>query len=96
MLYQLTWQAKTRTGWGKKHFVIGEIGPIHACYTAMIMTHTKPSTDTTMQGFRAVVTAVTAAGESPKNIVYEWGPGASSMTRSDADADQDNCHTDEK
>ena len=93
MLYQLTWQAKTRTGWGKKQFVIGGIGPIHSCYTAMITSNTRPPTDSTVQAFRAVVTAITAAGDTPKNIVYEWGPGAASMTSGAIGDTRDNCHT---
>jgi hypothetical protein len=79
MLYQLTWQTKTKSGWGHKQFVIGGIGPVHACYSSLITTHSQPPKDPRGESFRAVVTAITAAGDSPKSVVYEWGPGALSM-----------------
>lgn len=75
MLYKLTWQTKVFDEWGDPQFVIGDIGPVHRCYDALIMAYiTRDMVGGGPVPLRAVVTAVQAETDNSRgNVVYEWG-----------------------
>jgi hypothetical protein len=74
MLYKLTWQTKVFDDWGDPQFVIGDIGPIHRCYNALIVTHYQEfEGERVSDTLRAVVTAIQPDTTNDRgNVVYEW------------------------
>ena len=88
MLYKLTWQTKDLDGWCTPQFVVGDIGPIHKCYNALIRAYRLPWSSPSnlcddAVPLRAVVTAIQAETDNGRgSIVYEWGwPGKEEVAK---------------
>ena len=74
MMYKLTWQTKVFDEWGDPQFVIGDIGPVHKCYNALVFSKLTLDTSGAPVPLRAVVTAIQAETDNTRgNFVYEWG-----------------------
>jgi len=75
MMYKLTWQTKVFDEWGDPQFVIGDIGPVHKCYNALVMAYMSTAMgESDPVPLRAVVTAIQAETDNTRgNVVYEWG-----------------------